>query len=124
MNEPLGWIGAGVAAVLVVMWATGLILAYTRGNRSTERLPGTGRRTAGALIGLTGAPLPLFAGTLPRDPVPALMLGGLIVVTQQLAAWLTYTGTVAAWKRVEQTVPDDADPPGNPSTGDAPAAPR
>ncbi|MFH5805234.1 hypothetical protein [Alienimonas sp. DA493] len=105
------------AGALAGIWAAGLAVAYLQGEGAAERPPGTRRRIVGGALGLSFATLPLLAPTL-RDGA-AWVLAGCVVVTQQLAAGLTFAGTLAAWRAAERREPLAVPPPGDvPGAGD------
>ncbi len=122
MNGPLtiwtGWTGTAFAAALVAIWGWALAAAYLQSERAAERPPGTRRRIAGALIGLHGAPLPLCVWLQPEGSA-LLILAGLLVLTQQAAAALTFAGAHAAWRTLDQAEPPEIHLPGGAPPGAA-----
>ncbi|WP_171186150.1 hypothetical protein, partial [Alienimonas chondri] len=105
------WCGTAIAAALAALWAFALRSVYIADNRSTERRPGTRRRVVGAVFGFTWAPLPLLGWVVSDHPVPVLILAAVVVLTQQVAAALTFLGTLAAWRTVERFDPPAGPPP-------------
>ncbi|QDT15797.1 hypothetical protein [Alienimonas californiensis] len=102
-------LSVSAAVALMGIWTAGLVVAYLQGERSGERPPGTRRRIVGGALGLSFASLPLLAPFL-RDSA-ALVLAGTVVVTHQLAAGLTFSGTLAAWRAAERREPPAVAPP-------------